>query len=142
MVSNTSDDLPEPETPVTTVRVLCGMSKSMFLRLWTRAPRTTMLSVAMGPSATACGRGSPPAPDGSRHAAESSYYTVRQGLRTALCPRSQHPVRAPSYNPPHVQRTGVAGYAVCHAAVPGFRHRHAAGQVGGVLADRLGGHLV
>src|SRR5579863_3736777 len=48
MVSNTSDDLPEPETPVTTVRVLCGISKSMFLRLWTRAPRTMMLSFDIG----------------------------------------------------------------------------------------------
>src|SRR5579864_693634 len=48
MVSNTSDDLPEPETPVTTVRVLCGISKSTFLRLWTRAPRTMMLSFDIG----------------------------------------------------------------------------------------------
>src|SRR5580700_4398432 len=45
MVSNAREDLPEPETPVTTVRVLWGMEKSMFFRLWTRAPRTTMLSV-------------------------------------------------------------------------------------------------
>ena len=44
-MSNASDDLPDPDTPVTTVKVLCGISKSMFLRLWTRAPRTTMLSV-------------------------------------------------------------------------------------------------
>src|SRR5689334_15066423 len=47
MVSKASEDLPEPETPVTTVKVLCGTSKSMFLRLWTRAPRTTMLSVGV-----------------------------------------------------------------------------------------------
>src|SRR5581483_8391140 len=45
IVSKASDDLPDPDTPVTTVKVLCGISKSMFLRLWTRAPRTTMLSV-------------------------------------------------------------------------------------------------
>src|SRR6266705_1462935 len=45
IVSKASEDLPEPETPVTTVRVLCWISKSMFLRLWTRAPRTTMLSI-------------------------------------------------------------------------------------------------
>ena len=49
MVSKASEDLPEPETPVTTVRVLWGISKSMFLRLWTRAPRTVMLSFAMAP---------------------------------------------------------------------------------------------
>src|ERR1039458_409123 len=53
MVSKASEDLPEPETPVTTVRELWGISKSMFLRLWTRAPRTTMLSmdIAKGPAA-------------------------------------------------------------------------------------------
>src|SRR5690348_8134444 len=44
MVSKAKDDFPEPETPVTTVRVLWGISKSTFFRLWTRAPRTTMLS--------------------------------------------------------------------------------------------------
>src|SRR5262249_21651725 len=45
MVSNASDDLPDPETPVTTVNELCGISTSMFLRLWTRAPRTVIASV-------------------------------------------------------------------------------------------------
>src|SRR5438045_7324593 len=51
MVSKAREDLPDPETPVTTVRVLCGTSTSMFLRLWTRAPRTMMLSMDMvGPS--------------------------------------------------------------------------------------------
>src|SRR5579871_1652036 len=45
MVSKAREDLPEPDTPVTTVIVLWGISKSTFFRLWTRAPRTTMLSV-------------------------------------------------------------------------------------------------
>src|ERR1043165_1069702 len=49
MVSKASDDLPDPETPVTTVSALCGTSKSMFLRLCTRAPRTTMLSLSCAP---------------------------------------------------------------------------------------------
>src|SRR5215469_3342017 len=44
MVSKASDDLPEPLTPVTTVRALCGMSTVTFLRLWTRAPRTRKTS--------------------------------------------------------------------------------------------------
>src|SRR5215472_1959958 len=47
MVSKAREDLPEPETPVTTVRELCGTSKSMFLRLCTRAPRTMMLSLSV-----------------------------------------------------------------------------------------------
>src|SRR5467141_217000 len=37
-VSNASDDLPEPETPVTTVSRSCGISTEMFLRLFCRAP--------------------------------------------------------------------------------------------------------
>src|SRR5690348_15600443 len=56
MVSKASEDLPEPETPVTAVSSLCGISKSMFLRLWTRAPRTKMLSVAMGNRSLSEGR--------------------------------------------------------------------------------------
>src|SRR6185369_11170933 len=44
-VSKASDDFPDPDTPVTTVRVLWGISKSIFFRLWTRAPWTTMDSV-------------------------------------------------------------------------------------------------
>src|SRR5215813_13591553 len=47
MVSNASDDLPDPLTPVTIVNALWGMSKSMFFRLWTRTPRTTMLSFSV-----------------------------------------------------------------------------------------------
>src|SRR5882672_7892821 len=58
MVSKASEDLPEPETPVTTVRLLCGISKSIFLRLWTRAPRTIMLSVDID-TGTAAARTSP-----------------------------------------------------------------------------------
>src|SRR5690242_11308086 len=56
MVSNASEDLPDPETPVTTVNALCGISTSMFLRLWVRAPRTTMLPL---PSGAGMGAGSP-----------------------------------------------------------------------------------
>src|SRR5271154_5953390 len=43
MVSKASDDLPEPERPVITVRVLRGISTLIFLRLCCRAPRTTSL---------------------------------------------------------------------------------------------------
>jgi hypothetical protein len=39
-VSNTSDDLPEPDTPVTTSSSPSGKSMLMFLRLFWRAPRT------------------------------------------------------------------------------------------------------
>src|ERR1700685_2679159 len=44
MVSNASDDLPEPDTPVMTVNWLCGSDSEMSLRLWTRAPRIRMKS--------------------------------------------------------------------------------------------------
>src|SRR5690606_17162706 len=39
MVSKASDDLPEPDRPVITIRLLRGRSRSMFLRLCSRAPR-------------------------------------------------------------------------------------------------------
>src|SRR5688500_12469568 len=45
MVSNASDDLPEPDRPVTTTSRSRGRSTSMFFRLWTRAPRTAIQSV-------------------------------------------------------------------------------------------------
>src|SRR3974377_1416825 len=38
MVSNASDDLPDPDTPVITVNFSWGRESEMFLRLWTRAP--------------------------------------------------------------------------------------------------------
>src|ERR1017187_3040673 len=38
MVSNASDDLPDPDTPVITVSFSWGIESEMFLRLWTRAP--------------------------------------------------------------------------------------------------------
>src|SRR5262245_58728980 len=44
MVSNASDDLPEPERPVNTTILLRGISTSTFLRLCVRAPRTIILS--------------------------------------------------------------------------------------------------
>ncbi len=42
MVSKARLDFPDPETPVTTVMALWGISKLIFLRLWTRAPETAM----------------------------------------------------------------------------------------------------
>src|SRR5688572_12900079 len=44
MVSNASDDFPEPDGPVTTVRVRRGISRSNPFRLCWRAPRTTIAS--------------------------------------------------------------------------------------------------
>src|SRR5271155_121377 len=54
IVSKASDDLPEPERPVITVRALRGISTLIFLRLCCRAPRTTslvrpMVSAALPP---------------------------------------------------------------------------------------------
>src|SRR3972149_3418086 len=48
MVSKAREDLPEPEAPGTAVMAPWGMSKSMFFRLWTRAPRTRMASWVSG----------------------------------------------------------------------------------------------
>src|SRR5215470_1390686 len=40
MVSKASEDLPEPETPVTTVTRSWGMARDTFFRLFCRAPST------------------------------------------------------------------------------------------------------
>src|SRR6266576_3803069 len=44
IVSNASDDFPEPDSPVNTTRAFRGSSTSMFLRLCSRAPRTMRAS--------------------------------------------------------------------------------------------------
>src|SRR5271165_1587566 len=56
MVSKASDDLPDPLRPVTTVRVLRGITTSMFLRLCWRAPCTVIcLSIWAGDFSLASG---------------------------------------------------------------------------------------
>ena len=47
MVSNASEDFPEPLNPVITVKVLRGISTSIFLRLCWRAP-CTVIRLSMG----------------------------------------------------------------------------------------------
>src|SRR5437899_6067554 len=47
MVSKASGDFPEPDTPVITTSWSRGISRSMFLRLCSRAPRMTIRSLAM-----------------------------------------------------------------------------------------------
>src|SRR6202045_4370305 len=85
MVSKASEDLPDPETPVTTVRVLWGTSKSTSFRLWTRAPRTTMLSVDIGlPERGSRVELRREAPGASAAATESFYY---KGSYRVACPR-------------------------------------------------------
>src|ERR1700730_16550799 len=49
MVSNASEDFPDPDNPVMTVSVLRGISTLIFLRLCWRAPRTTSLVRPMIP---------------------------------------------------------------------------------------------
>ena len=46
-MSKASDDLPEPESPVTTTRRFKGMFRSMFFRLFTRAP---LMMICVGAS--------------------------------------------------------------------------------------------
>src|SRR6476659_6789103 len=48
MVSKASEDLPEPESPVTTTSLSRGISSEMFLRLCTLAPCTATVVRAVG----------------------------------------------------------------------------------------------
>ena len=50
IVSKTSELLPEPDTPVNTVSRRFGMSRSMFRRLFSRAPRTRIEPQSGAPS--------------------------------------------------------------------------------------------
>src|SRR5688500_48303 len=45
MVSNASEDLPEPDKPVNTASLSRGISTSMFFRLCSRAPRIVIARV-------------------------------------------------------------------------------------------------
>src|SRR5262245_29318101 len=49
MVSKASDDLPEPESPVITTSWSRGISRSMFFRVCSRAPRATIRALARAP---------------------------------------------------------------------------------------------
>src|ERR1700754_2893196 len=46
MVSNASDDFPEPDRPVNTTSLSRGISRSTFLRLCSRAPRIVIARIA------------------------------------------------------------------------------------------------
>src|SRR5690606_36088997 len=58
-----SEDLPEPDSPVTTTRRSRGMSRLMFLRLCVRAPRIRISSICLrgcgGPATRPAGPGEP-----------------------------------------------------------------------------------
>src|SRR5690606_3903557 len=45
-VSKANEDLPEPDRPVITISLSRGRVRSMFFRLWVRAPRIRILSKA------------------------------------------------------------------------------------------------
>src|ERR1017187_10460798 len=57
MVSNASDDLPDPDTPVITVNWLWGSDSEISLRLWTRARRCRRYSCKLNFSIAAGGQG-------------------------------------------------------------------------------------
>src|SRR2546427_10505892 len=62
MVSKASEDLPAPESPVMRVRAFRGISTVMFLRLCSRAPRTTndSLDIASEPTRVLASRSTLP----------------------------------------------------------------------------------
>src|SRR5882724_671085 len=121
MVSNASEDLPEPDSPVITTSWSRGISRSTDLRLCSRAPRMTIRSLAIavyytarlgrrGPSpATPCGSlylirlasgGGAPAP--RRPAARTTSY----GSPRAAGPQPRDALRLAL---PHTARLGRRG---------------------------------
>src|SRR4051794_18736927 len=59
MVSKARLDLPEPDSPVITIRLSRGSSRDTFLRLWTRAPCTPMVVRAVIAGLRLAGIGGP-----------------------------------------------------------------------------------
>src|SRR6478735_5908686 len=126
IVANTSDDLPEPHTPVKTVRRRFGISTLTFLRLFSRAPTTRM---------TSC---------------ESAMWTVGEGswrVIAPVCPRRPtsrflNPTR--SSGPGGRLSSGVRAPAALDVVVDhsgGLHervHRGRADEAEAALAERLG----
>src|SRR6266536_1535322 len=79
MVSKASDDLPDPDSPVKTIRALRGRSRWTFFRLCSRAPRTTRRSVTLRVSLPLCQGGSSNRP-------RSLYAATRQRLFPVVAP--------------------------------------------------------
>ena len=84
MVSNANDDLPDPDKPVITIRLSLGKSRSMFLRLWVRAPRMRMVSRGMETTIQIRGKG-------QYIGFESSNFKRRRAaMMAALSPEPEH----------------------------------------------------
>src|SRR5690606_8607377 len=78
MVSNASEDLPEPDRPVITISLSRGRSRSMFLRLCVRAPRMRMNSIAIEEPA---GGGWPSSGDGQQMSLSAGINGGKSGKR-------------------------------------------------------------
>src|ERR1700733_5917159 len=99
MVSNASEDLPEPESPVTTVSVPRGISRLIFFRLCWRAPRTTIFVSAMLGAGLPAGR-SPRAPEqaGAPHSGHNAAKVTFQPSRARSAGQeSPRPSSAPQW---------------------------------------------
>ncbi|MNQ75963.1 hypothetical protein D3C85_907790 [compost metagenome] len=81
-MSKASVDLPEPDTPVITVNLSCGISTLMFFRLCSRALR---ISIAILPwrraRITDCSGVPSPGPEASVATAASLYTAVGSAMR-------------------------------------------------------------
>src|SRR5579872_3579861 len=92
MVSNASEDLPEPESPVITTRRSRGISRLMFLRLCSRAPRIISLSAiclcSSAPRRVACLYHAPRIIDRGNHARRIRDAARRDIERGAMVGRS------------------------------------------------------
>src|SRR5690348_2033096 len=88
MVSKAREDLPEPESPVMTTSLSRGISTSMFLRLCSRAPLTTILFMGLG-SCAECAKPEPHTVSDSVVDQPSITWSVPLGV-TFASPRHPH----------------------------------------------------
>src|SRR5919199_4571830 len=96
MVSKASEDLPDPDRPVNTIRALRGRSRLTFLRLCSRAPRMTRRSVTLRFPSSVRGE----ARLGPTHCMDACDNNV---LRRSDIPRE---AQMPDFDPAHVERRG------------------------------------
>ena len=122
MVSKTSDDLPEPDTPVTTVMARLGMLSDTSLRLCSRAPRTSMDPFTRRRPRGGCAWAGLHGGSAGRHPGRWCHAGRRpSGSRGVPC--GVAPLRWPEVSDPHTPGSARAPARPYHPPCPATRTR-------------------
>src|SRR5271166_750351 len=113
MVSKASDDLPDPDRPVNTTSLSRGIARSTFLRLCSRAPRTTMArppnkASTEAPALAACSDDMGFAKD-PRYNSHASSANRACGREAPMLEQKKNMGKAPTARPPVLSNVGATG---------------------------------